>query len=57
MKPSYFQSPRQMRDATWSAWGEAFERPEPRTRFSARSIFLGVVSLALWSAFVLVVTS
>lgn len=57
MKPSYFQSPRQMRDATWSSWGEAIEPPEPKTRFSPRFWFYAVLSLALWSGFVLVVTS
>ena len=34
----------------------AIERAEPRTQFSSSTVFLAVLSLAMWSAFVLVVT-
>lgn len=56
MKRSHYTTPRTMNESTWQPWGAAVERPYPRTRFAGRTVFLGVLALAVWSFVWIVLT-
>lgn len=57
MKPSYFQTPRSLEDATFHSWGQAIESIPSGIRINAADVILacvigicGAMAIAHWMA-------